>query len=165
MTKLIGLSLYNNLQQIGSKWIITIGNNINYQWIILMYTTRQIKYILWHRWALSPISVMSDIGLSLYRTVRYRTERLKICRIFRYRTKVFSDIRYPTSKFLKSCCTRSLKKQTELNLHLATVTFESFDYLILHQAVVFNRPKLHLVQLWHFLTNHSTILKLEWHGS
>jgi hypothetical protein len=24
---------------------------------------------------------------------------------------------------------RSLKKQTELNLHLATVTFESFDYL------------------------------------
>jgi hypothetical protein len=29
----------------------------------------------------------------------------------------------------------------------------------------FNRPKLHLVQLWHFLTNHSTILELEWHGS
>jgi hypothetical protein len=54
----------------------------------------------WHRWALSPISVMSYIGLSLYRTVRYRTERLKICRIFRYRTKVFSDIRYPTSKIL-----------------------------------------------------------------
>jgi hypothetical protein len=55
-----------------------------------------------HRWALSPISVMSDIGLSLNRTVRYRTERLKICRIFRYRTKVFCDIRYPTSKFFKS---------------------------------------------------------------
>jgi hypothetical protein len=82
-----------------------------------------------NRWALSPISVMSDIGLSLYRTVRYRTERLNICRIFRYRTKVFSDSRYPTSKFLKSCCTGSLKKQTELNLHLATVTFESFDYV------------------------------------
>jgi hypothetical protein len=64
-----------------------------------------------HRWALSPISVMSDIGLSLNRTVRYRTERLKICRIFRYRTKVFCDIRYryQTSKFLKSWCTRSLK--------------------------------------------------------
>jgi hypothetical protein len=82
-----------------------------------------------HRWALSPISVMSDIGLRLYRTVRYRTERLKIFRIFRYRTKVFSHIRYLTSKFLKSCCTRGLKKQTELNLHLATITFESFDYL------------------------------------
>jgi hypothetical protein len=27
-------------------------------------------------------------------------------------------------------------------------------------VVVFNRPKLHLVQLWHFLTNHSTILEL-----
>jgi hypothetical protein len=47
-----------------------------------------------HRWALSPISVMSDIGLSLYRTVRYRTERLKICRIFRYRTKFFGDVRH-----------------------------------------------------------------------
>jgi hypothetical protein len=33
-------------------------------------------------------------------------------------------------------------------------------YPILHQAVVFKRPKLHLVQLWHFLTNHSTILEL-----
>jgi hypothetical protein len=85
--------------------------------------------LLYHMWALSPISVMSDIGLSPYRTVRYRTERLKICRIFRYRTEVFSDIQYPTSKFFKSCCTRSLKNQTELNLHLATVTFKSFDYL------------------------------------
>jgi hypothetical protein len=55
---------------------------------------------------------MSDIGVSLYRTVRYRTERLKICRIFRCRTKVFSDIRCPTSKFLKSCCTRSLNLLT-----------------------------------------------------
>jgi hypothetical protein len=36
---------------------------------------------------------------------------------------------------------------------------------ILHQAVVFNRPKLHLVQLWHFLTNQSTILELERHES
>jgi hypothetical protein len=62
-----------------------------------------------HRWALSPISVMGDIGLSLYRTVRYRTDRLKICRIFRYRTKVFTDIRYPTSKFLKSFCTVGAK--------------------------------------------------------
>jgi hypothetical protein len=36
---------------------------------------------------------------------------------------------------------------------------------ILHQAVVFNRPKLLLVQLWHLITNHSTIFELEWHGS
>jgi hypothetical protein len=57
-----------------------------------------------HRWALSLKSAMTDIGLSLY-----QTDRLKICRIFRYRTKVFSDIWYPTSKFLKSWCTRSLK--------------------------------------------------------
>jgi hypothetical protein len=71
---------------------------------------------LWAGGVGSPISVMSDIGLSLNRTVRYRTERLKICRIFQYWTKVFSDIRYPTSKFLKPCCTRSLKKQRELNL-------------------------------------------------
>jgi hypothetical protein len=80
-----------------------------------------------HRWALSPISVMSDIGLILYRTVRYRTERLKICRIFRYRTKVFSDIRH--LNFWNHAVRGALKKQTELNLHLATVTFESFAYL------------------------------------
>jgi hypothetical protein len=33
------------------------------------------------------------------------------------------------------------------------------DNLILHQAFVFNHPKLH------FLTNLSTILELEWQGS
>jgi hypothetical protein len=78
--------------------------------------SRSIIIACYHRWALNPISVMSNIGLSLYWTVRYRTDRIKICRIFQYRTKVFSDIRYPTSKFLKSCCMRSLNKQTELSL-------------------------------------------------
>jgi hypothetical protein len=70
-------------------------------------------YIVGHlvRYPWWAISDWASIGLS-----RYRTERLKICWIFRYRTKVFSDILYPTSKFLKSCCPRSLKKQTELNL-------------------------------------------------
>jgi hypothetical protein len=45
-----------------------------------------------HRWALSPLSMMSVIGLSCCRTFLYRTKVLKICRLFQYRTEIFSDI-------------------------------------------------------------------------
>jgi hypothetical protein len=54
-----------------------------------------------HRWALSRISVISDIGLSCCRTFRYLTKVQKICRVFRYRTEIFSDIRYLTLIFLR----------------------------------------------------------------
>jgi hypothetical protein len=93
-----------------------------------VYTIFTIFIYHTHRWTLSPISVMSDIGLSLYRTVRYWAEREKICRTFRYRTKVFSDIRYPTSKLLKPYCTRCIRKQAEMNFILRLL-HRSFHYL------------------------------------
>ncbi len=52
--------------------------------------------VKFHRWALTPISVISDIGLSLISNVRYRTEELKVRHYIGYRNKLLSDIRYPT---------------------------------------------------------------------
>ncbi len=61
-----------------------------------------------HRWALSPISLIIDIGLSLisdwawYRNVRYRTEVRIVRHYIGYLKKVMSDIRYPTLMFVNS---------------------------------------------------------------
>jgi hypothetical protein len=86
-----------------STWLTYDMSLTNYNSLLLFPFTFTTMYniTVHHRWALSTISVMSDIGLSLCRTFRYRNERLSICREFRYRTNVFSDIRYPTLKFLK----------------------------------------------------------------
>jgi hypothetical protein len=54
--------------------------------------------ITWfHRWALSPISVIGDIGLSLIQELPISDWESRVRHYIGYRIKVLSDIRYPTS--------------------------------------------------------------------
>ncbi len=50
-----------------------------------------------HRWALSPISVISDIGLSLISELPISDWESGVRHYIGYRNKVLSDIQYPTS--------------------------------------------------------------------
>jgi hypothetical protein len=52
----------------------------------------------YHRWALSPISVISDIGLSLISELPISDWESGVRHYIGYRNKVLSDIRYPTSQ-------------------------------------------------------------------
>jgi hypothetical protein len=51
-----------------------------------------------HRWALSPIFVISDIGLSLISELPILDWESGVRHYIRYRNKVFSEIQYPTSQ-------------------------------------------------------------------
>ncbi len=51
----------------------------------------------WHRWALSLISVISDIGLSLISELPISDWESGVRHYIGYRNKVFSDIQYPIS--------------------------------------------------------------------
>jgi hypothetical protein len=57
--------------------------------------TRAAPYM--HRWALSPISVISDIGLSLISELPISDWESGVRHYIGYRNKVLSDIWYPTS--------------------------------------------------------------------
>jgi hypothetical protein len=50
------------------------------------------------RRALSPISVIKDIGLSLIRNLRYRNAEGTVRHYVGYGIELFADIRYPTFK-------------------------------------------------------------------
>ncbi len=52
-----------------------------------------------HRWALSPISVISDIGLSLISELPISDWESEVRHYIGYRNIYLSDIRYPTSQF------------------------------------------------------------------
>ncbi len=52
-----------------------------------------------HRWALSPISVISDIGLSLKSELPISDWESGVWHYIGYRNKVLSDTRYPTSSY------------------------------------------------------------------
>jgi hypothetical protein len=49
-----------------------------------------------HRWTLTPISVISDIGLSLISELRISDWRERSPTLYQYRNKLLSDISYPT---------------------------------------------------------------------
>jgi hypothetical protein len=57
----------------------------------------QCIHVYIHRWALSPISVISDIGLSLISELPISDWESGVRHYIGYRNKVLSDIRYPTS--------------------------------------------------------------------
>jgi hypothetical protein len=57
-----------------------------------------------HRWVLSPVSVISDIGLSLISESPISDWESEVRHYIGYRKKVLSDIRYPTSPLNKERC-------------------------------------------------------------
>ncbi len=94
----------------GSSVLVT--QNVQKNIIILSFVVRTIGLVSpsstqlgeigfvypgWHRWALSPISVISDIGLSLISELRYRTERAEsdIMSDIGIKFYLISDLQHP----------------------------------------------------------------------
>ncbi len=81
--------------QFASSW--QPQNFIRCRKIFLKYRIQRFPTGKSHRWALSPISVISDIGLSLISELPISDWESGVRHYIGYRNKVLSDIRYPTS--------------------------------------------------------------------
>ncbi len=68
-----------------------------------------------HRWTLTPIFAMKDIGLNWHRNYRCRTEKDGVWNCVGYRTIICTDIRYPTSEY--SCLLRIKIKTLGTSAH------------------------------------------------
>ncbi len=75
--------------------------NVGYQIVKKGLHLRTRTYIcIHHRWALSPISVISDIGLSLISELPISDWESGVRHYIGYRNTVLFDVQYPTSQFI-----------------------------------------------------------------